>query len=79
MTAPREPNQLTLDPVGEDGGLPRVSEKDTRRIVTFVRRPTYLERHWTTHLLSDGRPVEVRRADCGLGCLCAGEYRMKEN
>lgn len=79
MNVPLEPNQLTLRPVGADGDLPLLSLHDDRRILTFPGPRPLLGDAWVPHRLADGRLVEVRRAACGLGCRCAGEYRMKEN
>lgn len=31
---------------------------------------------WAFHFTHDGPAVWVRRADCGSGCRCAGEYRV---
>ena len=31
---------------------------------------------WQTLTTADGHIVQVRRADCGLACRCAGEFRI---
>lgn len=70
-------DQLTLSPVGDDLGLPRFSDDDSRRILTFAQgqSPWPLDDTWSPATLVDGREIEVRAADCGAGCRCAGEYR----
>jgi hypothetical protein len=71
---------LTLDPApGVDPlDLPRNTSRggghDSRHVLVFAE-PVELEMWWTSATLTDGRTVEVRRADCGLGCFCAGEFR----
>lgn len=71
------PHSYTLTPAdpARDGGLPPYD--GARRLLTFTAStiPPLTDR-WAPATLADGRTVEVRRADCGLGCRCAGEYRM---
>ena len=71
------PHSYTLEPADpiNHGGLPVWDE--ARRIVTFEpgNMPP-LDDEWAPAVLADGREVEVRRSDCGLGCRCGGEYRM---
>ena len=39
-----------------------------------------LTEEWQTFKeATTGRPVHLRRADCGLGCRCAAEYRIDES
>jgi hypothetical protein len=49
---------------------------DSRWLVEFHDDPPVLGDEWVRDRLKDGRPVWVRRADCGAGCRCAGEFRL---
>ena len=70
-----EPYSLTLAYAGpgDPEGLTRWDA--SRWVVPFVHHPT-LDDEWEEYLITDGRTVIVRRADCGAGCRCAGEFVM---
>ena len=67
----------TLTPVGADArALPDAGLGDGSVLVEYRgERPT-LDDDWQEVVLSDRRTAWVRRADCGLGCRCAGEVRL---
>lgn len=76
-------NQRTLYPYADgddDGTFPVASNHPEMRVVTFAEGegPDHpLPDEWTTAILDDGRTVWVRRADCGAGCRCAGQYTLQ--
>jgi hypothetical protein len=57
-------------------------EKDGRFVVLVtspegeVRTDVELDDHWRAYRTFEGLAVELRRADCGAGCRCAGEFRF---
>lgn len=69
----------TLYPRGDAAAdLPRFDA--TRVIVEY--QGGHLPRltdEWQPVTLADGRKAEVRRADCGAGCRCAGEVRIGDD
>mgnify|MGYP001607149745 CR=1 FL=1 len=70
-------NQHTLDPVGREARrLPRFTADPGRVVVTYAGQRPELGEDWARVTLADGRAAEVRRADCGAGCRCAGEVRL---
>ena len=46
-----------------------------RFLLQFTHRPQ-LGDDWCTVTTVDGHQVQVRAADCGAACRCAGEFRM---
>jgi hypothetical protein len=55
----------------------------------FVIQPTFsynnkvmgdvvLHDNWRTYGTVEGVAVELRRADCGAGCRCAGEFKFRD-
>ena len=67
------PDEMTLDYVG-DGEPEGLTRWDASRwVVPFVRRPA-LSEEWENYYIADGRMIAARRADCGAGCRCAGEF-----
>ena len=48
---------------------------EERDLVQCKTEPWPLTDSWQKVELENGTTVEIRRADCGLGCRCAGEYR----
>lgn len=73
-------NQHTLYPVGPLArALPNAGLGDERVLVTYSGdyKPTLTDR-WQMVVLVDGRGAIVRSADCGLGCRCAGEIRIRK-
>lgn len=85
-TLPR--NAYTLSPADRDtreaADLYFDQWDQDRFIIRFVevRGNTILETRpvltdeWTYHATDNGVVVAVRRADCGGGCRCAGEFRI---
>ena len=71
-----KPNMLTLRYAGQ--GDPEDLERwdEERWIVPFATDDTILEDDWAEYPLEDGRVALARRADCGAGCRCAGEFVM---
>lgn len=75
-----EAGQNTLYPVDQLSKLaltPFEDDPSGRALVQLADPAAIHEDEWTaTEDLLTGRIVEVRRADCGLGCKCAGEVRV---
>jgi hypothetical protein len=87
---PLDATALTLSPATDadmrtaTGLFQRWDDSDGRFIIRAVRsirgaiveyRPT-LDDEWLTCATREGPIVQVRRADCGAGCRCAGEFRF---
>lgn len=74
------PGENTLYPVNQQTQLALAKFEDDpsgRALVRLEDRDALNEDEWTaTTDLITGEAVEVRRADCGLGCRCAGEVRL---
>lgn len=67
----------TLNPVGADArALPDAGLGDGMVLVEYWGERPKLDDDWQEVVLSDRRTAWVRRADCGLGCRCAGEVRL---
>lgn len=77
-----KPGENTLYPVDQLTQLALTKfegDPDGRALVRLEDRDALNEDEWTkTTDLITGRAVEVRRADCGLGCKCAGEVRLDD-
>ena len=60
------------------------SEEDGRFVIVpvyvfeggSVNYGSVLEERWNTVATVGGMCVQIRRADCGAGCRCAGEFRF---
>jgi hypothetical protein len=70
----------TLFPVNQQTqlALSKFEGDDMGRALVRLEDPAALSNdEWTATVdLTTGLAVEVRRADCGLGCKCAGEVRL---
>ena len=51
-----------------------IDENDGRFVVDF--EPVDLDDQWQPVITAGRLHLEVRRADCGAGCRCAGEFRF---
>lgn len=75
-----EPGQNTLYPVDQLTKLALTAFEDDpsgRALVQLADPAAIYEDDWTeAEDLLTGRMVQVRRADCGLGCKCAGEVKL---
>ena len=72
-----ESHELTLRAAeGEDfvSGIPRWDED--RYLLQFDGTAPALEDEWFRCQTVGGVVVDIRRADCGAGCRCAGEFRV---
>lgn len=82
MSIFRVPNadQLTLYPMAASDREVFAQWDADRDVLTFVGNKPRLGNRWTRHLAvaatGEQVTVEVRRASCGAGCVCAGEYRV---
>lgn len=79
-TTKLEPGQNTLAPADQftKSSLVLFADDPSGRVVVKLEdQSTLLSDDWTETIdWVSGLPVEVRRADCGLGCRCAGEVRV---
>lgn len=46
------------------------------RVAVELDEPVTLTDEWQQVIDTDGRTLQVRRADCGAGCRCAGEVKL---